>query len=80
MTCKNCGAQLTSDICEYCGTKYHWIISNNDNNYTLEFNNMEYTVHLTQVDVIKETQEIIAKDKAIRQFVSKRRHRFIFEE
>lgn len=80
MTCKNCGAQLTSDVCEYCGTKYNWIIHNNDDSYTLEFNNAEYTVHLTQVDVIKETQEIIAKDKAIRHFVSKRRHRFIFEE
>ena len=80
MICKNCGAQLTSDTCEYCGTKYHWIISNDDNSYFLEFNNVEYKVHLIQVDEIEERQNVTAGDKVVGQFVSKRRHRFIFEE
>lgn len=54
---KNCGALLTSDVCEYCGTSYLdrktiSTLSNNDKVGVLKIGNEEIRVYLSNCEEV----------------------------
>lgn len=79
MTCKNCGAELTSDICEYCGTKYNYINPIDEYTYQLDYEGAIYEVALREIKGNPQTH-IYRDVNGMLHHTTSNKKTFVFEE